>query len=762
MIQTGGFGARQWKRAVALGLMAAILARAQFAGGIAPLAIALTAAAEAEPLVLIGALTGMIGGGTAAWGAVIAFAGALLASDLIPQRFRLSEKQARIARIAGAALGVLLPGVRIAADAPEQIARVLGAAVLAAVGAPFLQSFSRVTWQRRCLTAEEKLGGALLALGLVGGMNCLFPPAAIAAAVAAVNVFAEAGGACAGIALGAAMLLCGGDARTIGLLGILGALAGAFSERPNRLRTALISAVAAPAAALSMAMSWEMGAYAWAGCAMSIAVPERWADRLRSWASAERAACDPDRIARRLRSESVRRLRAMSEAFGEMADGYQVSTDVPDERALIADMRLNLCDGCSKYEECWAGDDNRAVRFLCQLISQAIDWAGGDCSEPLFLDELSPDLLRACARGRTIPARLGILLEDFARLRRSEIKRGAVNQLISAQFKEARLLLEGLADVQSRPMRVRGRQAARARAALDQAGIDVSDVMVIRAARQTEIVATLRAGGWSPERTRRAAERLTRAFGRAYIPGGVPVYAAETAKREGGAEMRFIQQTRLHAETSARRRCRQEGVPSGDSCLARMLEGDRLMLVVSDGMGSGAAAARESAQTVRLLSRFLAADVSLSLALETVNDLMLARTDADMFATVDLCVLDLRTGEAEFSKLAACQSLILRAGKLIRVSGGRLPLGILEGVTPEITRMQLEPGDVLLMASDGVMDAADEEALRRALLSGANADDLAESVLAAAEEAALPARRDDMTALVARITGRERAKSGAA
>ena len=42
--------------------------------------------------------------------------GALLASNLIPQRFRLSEKQARIARIAGAALGVLIPGVRIAAE----------------------------------------------------------------------------------------------------------------------------------------------------------------------------------------------------------------------------------------------------------------------------------------------------------------------------------------------------------------------------------------------------------------------------------------------------------------------------------------------------------------------------------------------------------------------------------------------------------------------------------------------------------------------
>ena len=182
-----------------------------------------------------------------------------------------------------------------------------------------------------------------------------------------------------------------------------------------------------------------------------------------------RGACDPDRLAARLRAESSR-LRAMSDAFGELSDGYRIEVDIPDEQSLIADLRARLCDGCSHYAVCWAGDDNRAVRFLCQLVSEAIDWAAGDRALPLFdEEETPPELLRQCRRGRSIPARLGEPLEEFARKRRSEMKRSAVNQLISAQFLQAQMLLRGLADAQARPLRVRGRQAARARAALDRA-----------------------------------------------------------------------------------------------------------------------------------------------------------------------------------------------------------------------------------------------------------------------------------------------------
>jgi len=175
--------------------------------------------------------------------------------------------------------------------------------------------------------------------------------------------------------------------------------------------------------------------------------------------------------------------------------------------------------------------------------------------------------------------------------------------------------------------------------------------------------------------------------------------------------------------------------------------------MISDGMGSGEAAARESAQTLRLLSRFLAADVRRDLALDTVNELMLARTDCDMFATVDLCVVDLINGTAEFSKLSASRSVILRRGEAIGVDGGRLPLGILEGVRPSVRRVKLEPGDVIVMASDGVMDALPADELDDLLLRNAHLppEILAETIVTTIDSMNA-AHRDDLTLLACTIT----------
>ena len=246
------------------------------------------------------------------------------------------------------------------------------------------------------------------------------------------------------------MMLSGVGAERALALGLCGLAAGAAQSR-RRWTAALALCGAELAVALATASPPTDALCGLAAALGVLAVPERALARLRGWLAGEsRGACDPDRLAARLRAESGRKLRAMSDAFGEMSEGYRLPVDIPDEQSLLADLRARLCDGCPHYAECWAGEDNRAVRFLCQLVSEAIDWAAGDRAEPLFGDELPPELLRQCHRGRSIPARLGEPLEEFARKRRSEMKRSAVNQLISAQFMQAQMLLRGLADAQAR------------------------------------------------------------------------------------------------------------------------------------------------------------------------------------------------------------------------------------------------------------------------------------------------------------------------
>lgn len=736
---------------------AAVLARVQPMTGFAPFLLAFFAAslsAMAHPVcALLGGLAGLLPDA----GAALALPAGLLCVLALHSAGQLLRRwvqrpilpaEASLSVLAG--LGALLPGVPLAAGGAWQSAQLVFMTLIAAASAPFFLSLMQVRPVRRHLMPEERAGLILFLCAGLAGLTSIWPPLGVTAAWLGILTVAPLGAgasACAGLACTCALIFTGMAPARASALGVCGMLAGLAPPR-RRWAPPLILCAAAPASMLLMDAPWTDSICALAAGLASLALPESGLRRARTWLSGETAAaCDPDRLALRLRAESERKLRALSDAFGELSDSYRTPVDVPDEQTLISDMRAQLCDGCSNYAQCWAGSDNRAVRFLCQLISEAIEWANGDCSEPLFGDDMPPDTLRQCRRGRSIPARLGILLEDFARQRRSELKRGAVNQLISAQFMQAQLLLCGLADAQARPLKIRGRQAARARAALDRAGIDAADVMALRGTRRMEIVAALRHGRWSPELAARASVQLSRTFGRPYAP-------AETA---GSPEMKFVRLSRLRATAAASSHPRQPGVPSGDSHVIRTLDGDRLLLMLSDGMGSGEEAARESAQTLRLLSQFLAADVERDLALETVNELMLARTHTDMFATVDLCLIDLATGVADFTKLAACRSLILRDGEILTIEGGRLPLGILEGVQPSTTRVQLQPGDVVLLASDGVMDALDPALLSSCLAAHSHQppEMLSETILTCAQThpAAHP---DDMTALCARIAERRR------
>ena len=309
---------------------------------------------------------------------------------------------------------------------------------------------------------------------------------------------------------------------------------------------------------------------------------------------------------------------------------------------------------------------------------------------------------------------------------------------------QAQQLLDGVAREQMKPIRLRNRQSARAAAILEGMGIPLREVLMISQPR-AEMIAVLREGRWTREMANAASVQLTKSFGRLYSPEGEP-----------GREMRFVRSPNYYADTGACCISRDAGVPSGDSHLIKMIDNERMLILISDGMGSGEAAARESAAAVKLLAKFISAGVEYPLAIETVNAMLLNRSGEDMFATVDMLILNLTTGTAEFIKLAGCPSLIIRQDEIYRVEGGRLPLGILEKVQPAVTRMQLQPGDIVLMGSDGVMDAVDADDFYQDLQEGTeNMPDMAQRVLTLAENNRQRGRRDDMTAVCIRVNARD-------
>ncbi len=665
---------------------------------------------------------------------------------LLTDRFRVAGRvsaEALVSALSG--VGVLLPGLYRSGGQVFEAALALLSAIIAAASAPAFLAALRLTPARKHLMQEERLAVALLSVAALIGLNALWPAGAVGlAGLMTLTMAANAGsGALAGAAAGLALMIGGAPPIRAVSLAAAGAAAGVLAARGKNWSAPGFVLCGGLAGLYDFSHSPGPVPFAVAAVAYLI-IPERAVVRLRGWMRAARDhPCDPDALARRLRAETEHKLRALSEAFGELSEGYKLPIDMPDEQALISEMRARLCEGCGSYGDCWAGEDNRAVRLLCQLISEAID---PDPGGMLSTGEIPPDIKRVCRRGESIPQRLRPMLQEFALVRRTELKRAGANQLVSAQFLQAQALLQGMADRQMRPLRVRDEAARRAMAALDRAGVPVRDAMALRG-EQPEIVMTLSEGRWTREQAELAEESLSEELGGRYI--------AEPAQEDFPAEKRFIRLPKYAANWGVSCLSLEPGVPSGDSHLIRTLPGGRLLIALSDGMGTGEAARRESAQTVRLLWQFLLAEVDRDLALNTVNELMLGKSGEDMFATVDLCLIDLNTGRAEFSKLAASRSLILRNGEVRAVDGGRLPLGILEKVRPSVEEVELNPGDLLLMGTDGIMDVEEgvvESAIKNnTTLSPA---ELAECVVREVDKKTDQSRMDDRTVVCVRISKR--------
>lgn len=651
---------------------------------------------------------------------------------------RAREDAVTSATLAG--LGTLVPGMIYAGGMPWPSAQAVAAALAAMAAAPFMRSALGLRLNRRYLLPEERTGAFLLLCALSAGAFDLYPPSALClAGMGAALGWPQAG--LIGMGAGGAVLLVSGDPRYAAALGLCGAAAQCFGHSPRLLRTACASLAALASSAFAGLNPMEMAGLCVAP-PLAMLMPKVLRACALRWTRSATDACDVDRLALTLRGQTARRLRAISAAFGDLAEGYLRPETLPDEQQLIGRLREKLCADCPGYAACWTAESNQGARLLCDLIAQVVRWSESAAETPLYEDGAPTELASRCRRARLIPERVGETLEDFARLRRSVLRRGGENRLISAQFLQAQRLVDALAAEQARPIRLRDRQAVRAAGVLERSGLRLSDALLISGPR-TELVLTLREGRWNAALARAASARLHAAFGRVYAP-----------EEAWGAAMRFVREPRLMADVGAVSMPREPDAPSGDSHVTAMLDDDRLMVLICDGMGSGEAAARESAQAARLLGRFLAAGSDWSLAIETVNALMLNTAAEDMFSTVDLMLLDLSSGMAEFMKLAACPALIARGDAVQRIEGGRLPLGILDRVTPAASRARLMPGDTVLMASDGVMDAVDENALEMLLTQpGDDMNALAEKILDLARMAG--GCRDDMTAVCLRVRENE-------
>ncbi len=106
---------------------------------------------------------------------------------------------------------------------------------------------------------------------------------------------------------------------------------------------------------------------------------------------------------------------------------------------------------------------------------------------------------------------------------------------------------------------------------------------------------------------------------------------------------------KFHVVSNVARQCKDGEKSNGDSYSFGKLADGSYMSVISDGMGSGPQAGRESEAAVELIEKFTSAGFSKITAINTVNSIMTLRfSEEEKFSTIDLSSIDLYTGEIDF------------------------------------------------------------------------------------------------------------------
>lgn len=195
---------------------------------------------------------------------------------------------------------------------------------------------------------------------------------------------------------------------------------------------------------------------------------------------------------------------------------------------------------------------------------------------------------------------------------------------------------------------------------------------------------------------------------------------------------------------------------SGDSYTHFPLDDGRYVIALADGMGSGNEAREESAASIEMYEDFAEAGFKRETILGAINSVLLLDEGRECFSTLDICSVDLYSGNAEFVKIGAVSSVIARGRNVEVLRSSSLPVGILGKVDKEMFRRDVAKGDVIVMMTDGVIDSRGSAVRNEDWLidliknrKSNNPKYIAENILNKAKENYGGSIRDDMTVLVA-------------
>jgi len=461
---------------------------------------------------------------------------------------------------------------------------------------------------------------------------------------------------------------------------------------------------------------------------------------------------------KRLKEVVVERLQSLAILFEQIAGAFTREEGGKEDEGqqeiyeFVEKISEQRCRFCPCYSSCWGQLFYTTYREIFDLIAAAEITGMADPAQ------IKGRLAKECPQKQELIIAINSWVErqqaEHIWRRRYE----AGQAFLSGQLREISGMIAGLSRHLKLSVEFRAEIEGELRAAFQRMNLPVKEMIVTGLEKnRVEIFLEKRACNGQEECCRIIAPLISQLLGRRFT-----VHRQNCPAGAGGECGFYLLPRRYYRIESAVEKIPRDGnTLSGDSHSILESKEGYVFAILSDGMGAGPGAARQSSTTISLLQKLLATGLDKNFCLQLLNSLLMLRSPEENFATLDLFVFDQFTAETELIKIGAAPTYIKRGKEVNVISSTSLPVGILNNVEPEYIRYDLRENDLVVMVTDGVTDLArtgtnsrqKEDWIYKILtqLDLSGVDSLCHYLLEAAKIEAGGSVEDDMTILVLQV-----------
>lgn len=222
---------------------------------------------------------------------------------------------------------------------------------------------------------------------------------------------------------------------------------------------------------------------------------------------------------------------------------------------------------------------------------------------------------------------------------------------------------------------------------------------------------------------------------------------------------RFISKDKYSLKVGIARAKKHDSLVSGDTSTQIKLNDGKYLLAISDGKGSGPEARKCSKVAIKMLEKMLSAGFKKDTSIKMINSALSSEMEEDMYATLDISILDLYQGNMELIKNGACPTYIKRNKEVELINLSALPTGIVNEVEFKDYEKDLKEGDIIIMCTDGITESNEEfqnkELWLKYFIEELQTEDvqqIADLIISEAIDNNYGKEKDDMTVIVAKIS----------